>query len=50
VRVIGVELGLDWQGHSDGLPVDVVVSAFEDWTLPDRPVDAIVAFTSRDER
>ncbi len=32
------------------LAVDVVVSAFEDWTLPERPVDAVVAFTSRQER
>jgi hypothetical protein len=32
------------------LAVDVVVSAFEDWTLPERPVDTVVAFTSRQER
>jgi hypothetical protein len=31
-------------------PVDVVVSALEDWTLQDRLADAVVTFASRQER
>jgi SAM-dependent methyltransferase len=49
-HVLGVELGSRLAAvlrrELAELPVEVVVSAFEDWTPSDRRVDAVVAFTS----
>lgn len=48
--VVAVELGGHLadalRGRVRGSPVDVVVSAFEDWPLPAEPFDAVTAFTA----
>ncbi len=49
-RVVAVELGPSLAARLRdkvaGLPVQVVVGAFEDWPLPDQPFDTVAAFTA----
>jgi SAM-dependent methyltransferase len=49
-RVVAVELGPSLAARLRdkvaGLPIEVVVGAFEDWPLPDQPFDAVAAFTA----
>lgn len=49
-HVVAVELGAALaavlQRKLTGAPVEVVVSAFEDWQLPSEPFDTLVAFTA----
>jgi len=43
---LGASLAARLRHTVRGLPVEVVVAAFEDWPLPSEPFDAVVAFTS----
>jgi SAM-dependent methyltransferase len=49
-RLVAVELGPSLAARLRdkvaGLPVEVVVGAFEDWPLPDEPFDIVAAFTA----
>jgi SAM-dependent methyltransferase len=49
-RVVAVELGPSLAARLRdkvaGLPIDVVVGAFEEWPLPDYPFDTVAAFTA----
>ena len=49
-RVVAVELGPSLAARLRdkvaGLPIQVVVGAFEEWPLPDEPFDAVAAFTA----
>ena len=49
-HVVGIELGSGLarvlRREMAGAPVDVVVTAFEDWPLPEDPFDVVAAFTA----